>query len=61
MVRAKSRKDYVCDVMGNVKWDELEGVTAGVDNGGNKQQIHVESPDGVKSVLQKQITGESGE
>lgn len=24
MVRAVSRKDYICDAMGNVKWDELE-------------------------------------
>jgi len=59
MVRAKSRKDYVCDTMGNVKWDEMEGVTAGVDNGGNKQQMQVQSPEEMQNTLKNQTMGGS--
>ena len=45
--------------MGNVKWDEMEGVTAGVDNGGNKQQMQVQSPEEMQNTLKNQTMGGS--
>ena len=30
MVRGKAKKDYLCDTMGNVDWDNMEGVTFGI-------------------------------
>lgn len=61
MVRGKTITDYRCDSLGNIKWDELEGVSVAVDKdyGGNaNQEKTVENPDQVKTIVKSQTNGE---
>ncbi len=39
MVRAKPKRDYICDSVGNVDWDELKGIIFGVKEHVMKEEL----------------------